>query len=433
MERSTPTLVAAARDGRPDTAHIGRQIHTERLKAGMTQSALADGQYTKAYISALEHGLIRPSMTALTFLAGRLGLSPADLITDVNPRWSRLEADLALARADYQAAALAYGDLLEATTDDRTRAELLLGLAESSSRIEESREAVRTASEAAQLFARQGRATDRLWALYWQANGLYQLENSDEARRLLAEIREADGSLADPDLQVRALIAAAMVESREERPELALSYLESARSRVAELDGRRRAVYLFSLALSYREIGDLEGAVRAGTQALAYFKIADAELESAQLENELALVYLALGNTDRAREQAGVAHDHTARLGDDRLMAHVVETEGQIALARGETDEAIARSDQARELAQTSEDSKALVSALLLAGRARRTSGDTAGATAALESAAKTARAHGRSRQLMAVLTELAEVAADSGDLRRAYELSREALASTSS
>ena len=43
----------------------------------MTQQQLAEGRYTKAYISALEQGHAKPSMAALDFIAGRLGLPPS--------------------------------------------------------------------------------------------------------------------------------------------------------------------------------------------------------------------------------------------------------------------------------------------------------------------------------------------------------------------
>ena len=53
---------------------IGARIKQARLAAGLTQAQLAGDRYTKAYVSALEHGLAKPSMAALTFLSERLGV-----------------------------------------------------------------------------------------------------------------------------------------------------------------------------------------------------------------------------------------------------------------------------------------------------------------------------------------------------------------------
>lgn len=58
----------------------GQRLKALRLKAGLTQKQLAEPQYTKAYISALENGLIRFSMAAGQYLATRLGVTIGDLL-----------------------------------------------------------------------------------------------------------------------------------------------------------------------------------------------------------------------------------------------------------------------------------------------------------------------------------------------------------------
>ena len=57
---------------------IGARLKAARLRAGLTQQQVAAGRYTKAYVSALENGLIKPSMAALRFLAVRLGTTPSE-------------------------------------------------------------------------------------------------------------------------------------------------------------------------------------------------------------------------------------------------------------------------------------------------------------------------------------------------------------------
>jgi transcriptional regulator with XRE-family HTH domain len=84
---------------------IGARLRAARLKAGLTQQQVAADRYTKAYVSALENGLIKPSMAALRFLAVRLGTTPSELLTDADERWLGLEAELRLASGDWQAAA----------------------------------------------------------------------------------------------------------------------------------------------------------------------------------------------------------------------------------------------------------------------------------------------------------------------------------------
>ncbi len=73
---------------------IGRRIRERRRRAGLSQQRLAEGRYTKAYISALETGAAKPSMAALNFIAARLGTTAAELLANPDTTWNRLEADL---------------------------------------------------------------------------------------------------------------------------------------------------------------------------------------------------------------------------------------------------------------------------------------------------------------------------------------------------
>jgi tetratricopeptide (TPR) repeat protein len=415
---------------RPLANRIGVRLRKARTDARLTQAQLAEGRYTKAYVSALENGLVKPSMAALHFFADRLQLPVERLLVDRDQAWTRLEADLRLAAGDWQQAVDAYTGLLDANPSARVRAELLLGLAEGLSRLGCGQESLRAASDAEQLFQAQGRRAEAAWATYWQASGLYELEQGDQATALLTRLLDeiAAGLVVEPDLPVRALIALAVVASRDEQPERALAYLEQARSRVGELDDRKRAMFLFSLALSYRELGDNEGALATGAQSLAMFRAADAEFEVASIQNELALVYLSLGNLEAARTHAAEAHATFRRRDDQRWLAHVTDTEGQIALAAGHAAEALERSGEALSLAESTADRKAEIASLILAARANRKLGALEPARLTLERAAALAESHGRRGEMQLVLGELSDVLADLGDLAGAYAVSRRAL-----
>jgi tetratricopeptide (TPR) repeat protein len=396
----------------------------------LTQAKLAEGRYTKAYVSALENGLVKPSMAAMHFFADRLQIPIERLLSDREQAWTRLEADVRLAAGEWQLAVDAFSALLESATSERVRAELLLSLAEGYSRLGRGHDAVRAASDAAELFRSQGRPGDAALASYWQASGLYELEQGDQAAALLTRLLDeiARGLAVEPDLPVRALIALAVIASRDEQPERALAYLEQARSRVGELDDRKHAVFLFSMALSYRELGDFEGALSTGARSLAMFKAADSEVEAASIQNELALVYLALGSLDTARRHAAEAHAVFSRLDDARWLAHVTDTEGQIALAAGDPNRAIELADEAQRLADQASDRKAAISALLLNARANRKAGATEAARVALDRAASLAQEQGRRGELQLVLGELSDVLAELGDLAGALAASRRAL-----
>ena len=102
--------------------NIGARIRRARVAAGLTQQQLAAGRYTKAYVSALENGLSKPSMAALSFFAERLGLPSSRFLEDQLEGWTRLQADLELAAGRWQQAVDAYQALLEQPSRAGSRA-----------------------------------------------------------------------------------------------------------------------------------------------------------------------------------------------------------------------------------------------------------------------------------------------------------------------
>jgi tetratricopeptide (TPR) repeat protein len=187
-------------------------------------------------------------------------------------------------------------------------------------------------------------------------------------------------------------------------------------------------VYLFDLAFSYRNTGDFEAAIRTGTAALALFRVAQAEFEAASLQRDLALSYLALGNSDKADGAVRAARQFFERLGDRLWLSYVTDTEAQITLARGEAGPAAELAARALALAEETPNEFAALGALLTLARARRAQGLDDEALALYERAANLARREGRPARIRLVLGELAEVLAATGNHERAFGLLREAV-----
>jgi len=194
-----------------------------------------------------------------------------------------------------------------------------------------------------------------------------------------------------------------------------------------DLDDRRRATLLYSLAQGYRLTGDLEAAIRTGTETLGLFRSIEARAETGLIENELALTYLGLGNVTEAGRHAREAHEVFADADEFRL-AHVVDTEAQIALGSREPGRAAELAAEAVAIAERTSNHRAEISGLLTGARAARQTGDAATAVGLVERAARLAE-QGPAPRLREVLTEWSELAAEAGDHARAYELSRRALA----
>ena len=437
MMPSMPASLTARTRNRPSLAsedldlarQVGTRLKAARTRAGLTQRALAEPRYTKAYISALENGLIKPSLAALRFLARKLGTVPGAFLADEDSQWQRLDAELRLAAGDWQAAGDRFQTILDTNPAGVGRGLCLLGLAEASYRLGRSRETISQASEALELLSTGRRPAEARRATYWLAVGHHASDDPARARMLFEELLAATSiEESDPDLRVRILIALATVRTNAGESDAAIDLLEEARAIGADLDDRRRATLFHSLAQSYRLSGDMEGAIRTGLESLALFRTVDARTEAASIENELALTYLGLNNLEAAELHAREARTGMERERDDFGLAHLGDTDARIALARGDLEGAARQASVAAELAESLGNRKALVDALLTSARVARRRGDRDGAAAALTRAASAAT-DGPVARLRVVLTEWSDLAADGGDHATAYELSRRALA----
>ena len=81
-------------------AGIAGRVRALRRAAGMTQVELADGRFTKQYVSQIERGEVIPSDELLAWLAERLGVEPMLIATGLSAAdLERVERDLAAGQA----------------------------------------------------------------------------------------------------------------------------------------------------------------------------------------------------------------------------------------------------------------------------------------------------------------------------------------------
>jgi transcriptional regulator with XRE-family HTH domain len=73
-----PTSTPASQETRRAT--LGDRLRAARYAARLTQEGLADGDFSKSYISAVERSKMTPSIAALRLLADRLGVTLAYLL-----------------------------------------------------------------------------------------------------------------------------------------------------------------------------------------------------------------------------------------------------------------------------------------------------------------------------------------------------------------
>lgn len=397
-----------------------------RLRLGLTQAETARGRYTAAYISALERGLAKPSMAALTFLSERLGVSVPDLVAEERPAAGRLEADLLLASGEPQEALDRYDALLENVGEDRRiRAELLRRKAEALCRLGKGNEAIGPASESAELHDRLSQPADAAWARYWLAFAHYQEDNPAEARAILQGLLavERAGTSVAPDFKFRLLAALGNVEAWDGQSERALAYMEEARALADDLTLHQRAAFLSGMALQFRRVGDLERSIRVGHESLALYQAADAEREEGALEINMALAFIQLGNVHRASEHLDRAREIAGRYADVRLDSDVAEAEAQLAFVRGDEERAVERASAAIDRGLHGGSYLAAVGAHVTLARIARGKEDRETAAAEYERAVSLLTEHRALVRSRDVLAEWGDLLAESGDHAGANKL----------
>lgn len=409
---------------------IGARLRAARLARAMSQRDVAGDRFTPQYVSGLERGAVKPSMAALNYLAERLRVPIRDLLDPPPEPWTRVDADLRLASGDSQGAADLYERLLETAPSATARAAALSGLADALCRLNRGPEAVSAAAEALELFQTAGRAIDAAWTAYTLASAQYQSDNISESRAILEDLLKQvrEGLTVEAGFKLRLLTALASVVGWSGDHRQALSYLEEGRELIEALDPRARAAYHYTLAVNYKQTGDLEAAVRSGMRSLGLYENLGSQLEVAALHNHLALTYLNLGNLARAADYAHQAATEAQRLGDVRTEAGIAETQAKIALAEGRHQPALELAQEAIRLGADGAAPDAMLEALVTTARAHLALGDSAAALAAFERAADQVRSGPSAARRREVLAEFAEFLTATGDEKRALQLYREAV-----
>jgi tetratricopeptide (TPR) repeat protein len=363
--------------------HLGERLRALRVAAGLTQSELAGGRFSKEYLSQIERGKTRPTAETLEWLAARLAVDPGYLESGVSAEErSRVEASLARAEA-----------LLEAHRYQDARAELARSrkavagtgapelelrslLAESWARVQqgEIQEALGLLVRARELAERPGRSdVDRAAVLFRLGVCRYKLSSISTAVGLLGEAlsladrsglpcdllrsdilgwrsrcyrRQRDWQAAREDIE-RALelaqsagdrqamantyFQASLVAEREGHWLLARTYAERARGFYEELEDRANVGRMlnnlgglnFTLGNPEKAVGLLEDAFRVAIDT-------GSEVDAGQAMCSLAEVHLGIGKPVEAETRARRALE---LLGDRVDYLYEIGT-AQLALGR---------------------------------------------------------------------------------------------------
>lgn len=274
---------------------------------------------------------------------------------------------------------------------------------------------------------------------YWREGAF------DEARVILRDARRRLEEIGDEkhvELKARVLLRAAIVEFKSQRFDRALEFLHAAGAPIAAGDNHvLKGKYHGELATTLRHLAGAQGRAEYMDRALVEYAASNFHFEEAghfrycaRGENNLAMLFLALGRYDEAHQHLDRADRLFARLQDESSVAQVAETRARVFLAEGRNAEAERSARISAEILTKGSEQALLAEALTTRGAALARLGREAAARAALESAIEIAEgagdAAGGGRAALTIIEELAPHL-DVSEMCKVYERADQLLVST--
>jgi transcriptional regulator with XRE-family HTH domain len=344
------------------TSELGDRLRALRVAAGLTQSELADGRFSKEYVSQIERGKTRPSAETLEWLAARLDADPTYLLGGVSAEdRGRVEAALARAEAlteqgEHAQAARAFADgrqAVAATGALDLELRSLLGETWALAQSGGVPEALRLLSRARDIAEHpEFSNVDRAEVLFRLGVCRYHLSSISTAVSLLTSALElADRSELPCDLlrgdildwRSRCHRRQRDWQAAREDVERALELAESARDR------RASARAYFQASLVAEREGHWLLARTYAERARGYFEELEDRANVGRLLNNLGGLNFTLGNPARAVELLTGAYDVALETGDEPeaglamcSLAQVHLDVSEAALAEDEASKALA-------------------------------------------------------------------------------------------
>lgn len=421
---------------------LGERVRRARTEAGLSQAQLGAPHFTRAYISAIELGKVRPAMKSLEFIAGRLGKPVSYFVEDEEGERRRKERDLDIAsaaalvtRATAAKAIPRLAELLErgGTAGEMARLRLLAGT--SYNFLGQSAEALRELAVAERLAHQLHDQTLQLSVQYQEALGIRNLGDSARAYEMLSQLLTKVESATPPHqiLRMKLLKDLGAIANDLGEPEKANGYLQSALQWANEIGDVAGLVSIYhGLAHSYRALGDLDGATGYLQKALGATEVSNDLTAAAVLHNALAVFAAERGHVEAAYRHVDRAIDIARVNGPASYVPHYLNTKAECALKMGDLRAARRLADEALALAQSVGNQKASAAALVVLGEAAQREGDGASGIQRLTEAATIYRAVGSRGEAGDVYMRLSRWAHEEGATTlaehyatMAYELTR--------
>ncbi len=427
------------------SARLGERVRALRASAGLTQSDLAAGRFSKEYISQIELGKTRPTADTVEWLAARLGVDATFLAHGVSSdERSRVEARLVRAEAlterrEYAAAVEEYTRALPAvaaTGPGELQVRALSGEAWARIKLGEVREGMRLL-EQARAYAEDPAISDldRAEVVFRLGVARYLIASLATAIALFDDalaLAERSPLSSDP-LRVRILAWRSRCYRRQRDYEAAREDVERALELAQSMDDPASVgEAYFQASLIAERDGHWVLARTYAERAKAQYEALSDRVSVGRLLNNLGGIEFLLGKPEAAVARMREAFAIALEYGDDDEVATVVSSLAQVALRTGDSAGAEANARHALRLLGAREDrTDEIGSARLVLGRALLEQGRLEEAEAALAEAEDTlSQLSSGSHRAAAWMAqgELAERRGDDRDAAALYRRAAEAL-----
>ena len=294
----TRTRQRRAAPDSPALRQLGQRLREARIAAGLSQAQLGSPYYTRAHVSAIELGKIRPAMKSLEHMAAKLGKAASYFMEDRQLEEQRGERAVAIARAQQLTAEGRAAEAVKLLTplldQEQTRLEragVLRALGRAYGEASLGAKSATVLQEALDIYQANGNAELIARTRAQLGMALHLLMSYAEAAEHFSETLRAmaRGELRDPVLKVHVLYNLGLTFYQRNEFSLALEHFERAESEGADIGDPKWLASLFAgMGMSFHQLKDYDA-------ALAYLGKSEILFESIRNRSRVAEIHFQRG------------------------------------------------------------------------------------------------------------------------------------------
>jgi len=348
----TRTRQRRAAPDSPALRQLGQRLREARVAAGLSQAQLGSPYYTRAHVSAIELGKIRPAMKSLEHMAAKLGKAASYFMEDRQLEEQRGERAVAIARAQQLTAEGRAAEAVKLLTplldQEQTRLEragVLRALGRAYWEASLGAKSAAVLQEALDIYQANGNTELIARTRAQLGMALHLLMSYAEAAEHFSETLRAmaRGELRDPVLKVHVLHNLGLTFYMRNEFSLALEHFERAESDGADIGDPKWLASLFAgMGMSFHQLKDYDAALAYLGKSEILFESIRNKSRVAEIRFQRGRALLAVGHRVKGiatlQEAQRLARDAENSLLETRIAMNV----GMAQVDAGEEEEGIA-------------------------------------------------------------------------------------------